>query len=420
MVLWQRLATCSFAPDWAGNLQSATVFPGILHLQKRCCLLKLRQFWQKGSLQQSHFRGRRHIGFLDSKKWSSPVALKACFKQNPTLIHLRHAKSFVFRAARKVPHCQKWDCHALPLFALERAIPRLFSMSILIAGETKNGHAKSTRWSVWQPCFWGCDMTLGRPQLFQKFTRNNDTTKGRKDDTNMPRQTQKKASCADAMLRKPATTTPKQFQTTWCFPDWAGNLQSATVFPGILHLQKRCCLLKLRQFWQKGSLQQSHFRGRRHIGFLDSKKWSSPVALKACFKQNPTLIHLRHAKSFVFRAARKVPHCQKWDCHALPLFALERAIPRLFSMSILIAGETKNGHAKSTRWSVWQPCFWGCDMTLGRPQLFQKFTRNNDTTKGRKDDTNIHVLNWGGPPSGVQILYTFPTPKTGMKTNRTI
>ena len=151
-----------------------------------------------------------------------------------------------------------------------------------------------------------------------------------------------------------------------------------------LHLQKRCCLLKLRQFWQKRSLQQSHFRGRRHIGFLDSKR-SSPVALKACFKQNPALIHLRHAKSFVFRAARKVPHCQKWDCHA------------------------------SRRWSVWQPCFWGCDMTLGRSQLFQKFTRNNDTTKGRKDDTNIHVLNRGGPPLGVQILYTFPTPKMGMK-----
>ena len=77
------------------------------------------------------------------------VALKACFKQNPTLIHLRHAKSFVFRAARKVPHCQKWDCHALLLFASERAIPRLFSMSILIAGETKNGHAKSTRRLHW-------------------------------------------------------------------------------------------------------------------------------------------------------------------------------------------------------------------------------------------------------------------------------
>ena len=37
---------------------------------------------------------------------------------------------------------------------------RLF-FSILIAGETKNGRAKSTRWSVWQSCFWGCDMTLG-------------------------------------------------------------------------------------------------------------------------------------------------------------------------------------------------------------------------------------------------------------------
>ena len=36
-------------------------------------------------------------------------------------------------------------------------------------------------------------------------------------------------------------------------------------------------------------------------------------------------------------------------------------------------------------------------------------------TKGRKDDTNIHVLNWEGPPLGVQILYTFPTPKMGIK-----
>ena len=82
-------------------------------------------------------------------------------KQNPTLIYLRNVKSFVFRAGRKVPHCQKWDCHAQPLFALDRAISRLFSISILIAGETKNGRAKSTSWSVWQSCFWGCDMTLG-------------------------------------------------------------------------------------------------------------------------------------------------------------------------------------------------------------------------------------------------------------------
>ena len=102
---------------------------------------------------------------------------------------------------------------------------------------------------------------------------------------------------------------------------------------------------------------------------------------------------MRHAKSFLSRAACKVPHCQKWDCHALPLFALDRAIPRLFSISILIAGETKNGRAKSTRWSVWQPCFWGCDMTLRTPPAASKVHQNNETTKAKKDDTNIHVLN---------------------------
>ena len=42
-----------------------------------------------------------------------------------------------------------------------------------------------------------------------------------------------------------------------------------------------------------------------------------------------------------------------------------------------------------------------------RTQLLQKFARNHETTKGRKDDTNIPLLNWGGPPLGVQILYTF-------------
>ena len=131
--------------------------------------------------------------------------------------------------------------------------------------------------------------------------------------------------------------------------------------------------------------------------------------------QTKPLIHFRNSKSCVSRAACKVPHCQKWDCHALPLFALDRAIPRLFSISILIAGDTKNGRAKSTRWSVWQPCFWGCDMTLRTPPAASKIHQNNETAKAKKDDTNIHVLYWGGPPLGVQNLYTFPTPKMGIK-----
>ena len=42
-----------------------------------------------------------------------------------------------------------------------RFMQEVTTISILIAGETKNGRAKSTRWSVWQSCFWGCDMTLG-------------------------------------------------------------------------------------------------------------------------------------------------------------------------------------------------------------------------------------------------------------------
>ena len=59
--------------------------------------------------------------------------------------------------------------------------------------------------------------------------------------------------------------------------------------------------------------------------------------------------------------------------------------------------------------------FWGCDMTLGTHPAASKFARKHETTKGTKDDTNIHVVNWGDLPLGVQILYTFPTTKMGMK-----
>ena len=126
MVLWQRLATCSFAPGWAGNLQSVTVFLGILPFRCTCKALlfvKAAPILAKKVTAAISFSGRDTLASWTPRMVLPKVALKACFKQKPTLIHLRHAKSFVFRAARKVPHCQKWDCHALPLFALERAIP---------------------------------------------------------------------------------------------------------------------------------------------------------------------------------------------------------------------------------------------------------------------------------------------------------
>ena len=47
-----------------------------------------------------------------------PNGAESWIKQNPTLICLiclRNVKSFVFRAGHKVPHCQTWGCHALPL-----------------------------------------------------------------------------------------------------------------------------------------------------------------------------------------------------------------------------------------------------------------------------------------------------------------
>ena len=66
----------------------------------------------------------------------------------------------------------------------------------------------------------------------------------------------------------------------WQHAGGARDLQSATVFPGILHsvtLARVLLFVKAAPFFAKRSLQQSHFRGRKHIGFLDSKKWSSPV-----------------------------------------------------------------------------------------------------------------------------------------------
>ena len=122
---------------------------------------------------------------------------------------------------------------------------------------------------------------MRRPIVTKRSTANANTEK-----SIPPAMSHRNQHLTHAMLRKPATTTPKQFQTTWCFgKDWqhAGGARDPSISNRVpLHLQKYCFLLKLRHFSQKRSLQQSHFRGRKHIGFLDSKKWSSPVALKAC------------------------------------------------------------------------------------------------------------------------------------------
>ena len=128
-------------------------------------------------------------------------------------------------------------------------------------------------------------------------------------------------------------------------------------------------------------------------------------------KQTPTLIHLRNVKSFVFRAGRKVPHCQKWDCHAQPLFTLDRAISRLFSISILIAGETKTGAPNPRVGACGNPVFGLRHDARNAPSCFKSSPETMKPQKSRKDDTNIHVLNWGGPLLGVQKANVFTAPK---------
>ena len=78
-------------------------------------------------------------------------------------------------------------------------------------------------------------------------------------------------------------------KTTSCFDkDWrhGGGEKDPSISNRVprnhaipLHSQKYYFLVSCCR--KKRSLQQSHFRSRKHIDFLDSKKWSSPVALKA-------------------------------------------------------------------------------------------------------------------------------------------
>jgi len=43
------------------------------------------------------------------------------------------------------------------------------------------------------------------------------------------------------------------------------------------------------------------------------------------------------------------------------------------------------------------------------------FRKRTALLQGLAENTQGSRRYWGGPPLGVQILYTFPTPKTGMK-----
>ena len=100
-----------------------------------------------------------------------------------------------------------------------------------------------------------------------------------------------------AMLRKPATTTPKQFQTTWCFgKDWrhaggAGDLQSATVNPAIpLHLQNVTTAPKIRLLqWPFFASVTEWQNSGEHGCWL---KVSSPACMSPVFAKAPCCLEL--------------------------------------------------------------------------------------------------------------------------------
>ena len=122
-------------------------------------MLKLRHFSQKRSLQQSHFRGRKHIGFLDSKKWSSPVQhVDVCvilpafcgFMVSGELLQQLGA----FRASCRNP--KKQDCHTLQRVDLARPFLVSPAIKIEIENSLEMALSKAKSGSAWQSHFWQC------------------------------------------------------------------------------------------------------------------------------------------------------------------------------------------------------------------------------------------------------------------------
>ena len=156
---------------------------------------------------------------------------------------------------------------------------------------------------------------------------------------------QRNQHLTDAMLRKLATTTPKQVQTTWCFgEDWQHAGGAIETFnqqpcsPESCHsvtLARVLLFVKAAPFSQKRSLQQSHFRGRKHIGFFGLQEVVLPSSARGCLCHPSGLLWF-HGFWRTFAAAGCVPSVmsqpQKQDCHTLQRVDLAR--PFLVSPAI--------------------------------------------------------------------------------------
>ena len=107
----------------------------------------------------------------------------------------------------------------------------------------------------------------GEPENKQRIKRpKNKTQQSLRNDSRRRRRHPARNVAAESsyhpMLRKPATTIPKQHRLATCFfaPGRAGDLQSATMFPGILEFHwtfKGTAIVQAAPILAKGSLQQS-------------------------------------------------------------------------------------------------------------------------------------------------------------------
>ena len=147
-----------------------------------------------------------------------------------------------------------------------------------------------------------------RPIVTKRFTANANTEK-----SIPPAMSQRNQHLTHAMLRKPATTTPKQFQTTWRFgKDWqhAGggrDLQSATVFPGILPFRYTCKSIAFCEscaiFRKKGHCSNLSFGAVNTLAFW-TRDWKRARQIDALERVAILYLGLRHD-------ARNAPSCFK-------------------------------------------------------------------------------------------------------------
>ena len=115
-------------------------------------------------------------------------------------------------------------------------------------------------------------------------------------------------------------------------------------------------------------------------------------SLLFCYLYERGLVFSKACNQGASRLGEAKPTLPKMGTPRTTAFRFGKGHSEVFLMSILIAGETKNGHAKSTRWSVWQPCFWGLRHDARKASCFKSSPETTPQKAGRMTQTSKHGL----------------------------